>query len=200
MENDEVILKLLILGDMSVGKTTLLLKYVDNYTPDIYISTFGVDYKIKNIVYNNIKITLQIWDTAGEERYRVITKSFVKGADGVIYMYDITQKDSFINIKKWIEETEAQSLNAQKIIVGNKIDLEENREVTEEMKEKLKKELNVDIIEISAKQGINIDQAFDKLVKKILGDMKKEEIFAIFSRNANASFSNFSVKEKKKCC
>ena len=98
MLNDKIILKILILGDMSVGKTTLLLKYIDNYTPELYISTLGIDYKTKNIVYNNTNIILQIWDTAGQEKFQVVTKSFVKGSDGIIYMYDITQKQSFINI------------------------------------------------------------------------------------------------------
>ena len=157
--SDEVILKFLILGDITVGKTTLLLKYIDNFTPEIYISTLGVDYKTKNIVFNGIKVSLQIWDTAGQERYKVITKSFVKGTDGIIFMYDITQKESFINIKKWIEETEGENPGeVKKIIVGNKIDKEEDRQVTDEMKEKLSKEVDIDLIEVSAKKGIDVDK------------------------------------------
>jgi Ras-related protein Rab-1A len=200
--SDEVILKFLILGDITVGKTTLLLKYIDNFTPEIYISTLGVDYKTKNIVFNGIKVSLQIWDTAGQERYKVITKSFVKGTDGIIFMYDITQKESFINIKKWIEETEGENPgDVKKIIVGNKIDKEEDRQVTDEMKEKLSKEVDIDLIEVSAKKGIDVDKVFDILVEKILGNMTTEQILKKYGRSwTESSFSSHVPRGKKKCC
>ena len=200
--SDEVILKFLILGDITVGKTTLLLKYIDNFTPEIYISTLGVDYKTKNIVFNGIKVSLQIWDTAGQERYKVITKSFVKGTDGIIFMYDITQKESFINIKKWIEETEGENPgDVKKIIVGNKIDKEEDRQVTDEMKEKLSKEVDIDLIEVSAKKGIDVDKVFDILVEKILGNMTTEQILKKYGRSwTESSFSSHVATKKKKCC
>jgi len=200
--SDEVILKFLILGDITVGKTTLLLKYIDNFTPEIYISTLGVDYKTKNIVYNGTKVTLQIWDTAGQERYRVITKSFIKGTDGIIFMYDITQKESFINVKKWIEETEGENPgDVKKIIVGNKIDKEEDRQVTDEMKEKLNKEVDIDLIEVSAKKGIDVDKVFDILVEKILGNMTTEQILKKYGRSwTESSFSSHDPRRKKKCC
>ena len=202
MSNDEIILKILILGDMSVGKTTLLLKYIDNYTPELYISTLGIDYKTKNIVYNNTNIILQIWDTAGQEKFQVVTKSFVKGSDGIIYMYDITQKQSFINIKRWLEDTEDYSLRAKKIIVGNKIDMEERREVTEEMKNKLLNEIDIDLVEISAKKDRNVNEVFDKLVKIIIGDLTKEDIIKKFGRTMSVSSLNSVdiMKKKKKCC
>ena len=202
MLNDEIILKILILGDMSVGKTTLLLKYIDNYTPELYISTLGIDYKTKKIVYNNTNIILQIWDTAGQEKFQVVTKSFVKGSDGIIYMYDITQKQSFINIKRWLEDTEDYSLRAKKIIVGNKIDMEERREVTEEMKNKLLNEIDIDLVEISAKKDRNVNEVFDKLVKIIIGDLTKEDIIKKFGRTMSVSSLNSVdiMKKKKKCC
>ena len=202
MLNDEIILKILILGDMSVGKTTLLLKYIDNYTPELYISTLGIDYKTKNIVYNNTNIILQIWDTVGQEKFQVVTKSFVKGSDGIIYMYDITQKQSFINIKRWLEDTEDYSLRAKKIIVGNKIDMEERREVTEEMKNKLLNEIDIDLVEISAKKDRNVNEVFDKLVKIIIGDLTKEDIIKKFGRTMSVSSLNSVdiMKKKKKCC
>ena len=200
--SDEVILKFLILGDITVGKTTLLLKYIDNFTPEIYISTLGVDYKTKNLVYNGTKVTLQIWDTAGQERYRVITKSFIKGTDGIIFMYDITQKESFINVKKWIEETEGENPgDVKKIIVGNKIDKEEDRQVTDEMKEKLNKEVDIDLIEVRAKKGIDVDKVFDILVEKILGNMTTEQILKKYGRSwTQSSFSSHVERKKKKCC
>lgn len=201
MLSEEVTLKILLLGDMTVGKTTLLLKYIDNYTPDLYISTLGIDYKTKNITYNDAQICLQIWDTAGQERYQVITKSFVKGTDGIIYMYDITNKQSFTNIKQWLEDTQEYSFGAKKIIVGNKIDMEEKREVSEEMKERLCKEMDVDLVEVSAKKGTDVNEAFDKLIKSILGNMTKEEIIKKFGRTmSESSLNTNTTKKKKKCC
>ena len=188
---DEIILKIIILGDMMVGKTTFLLKYIDNFAPKLYISTMGIDYKIKKIKYKDIDVLLQIWDTAGQERYKVITKSFVKGADAIIYMYDITNKESFINIKKWIEDTDEYSFNAKKIIIGNKIDMEEKREVTDEMKDNLINEMNIEIMEVSAKnENNNINEVFDVLLKNIFGDLTKDKIFRKFARKySQGSFS-----------
>ena len=200
---DEIILKIIILGDMMVGKTTFLLKYIDNFAPKLYISTMGIDYKIKKIKYKDIDVLLQIWDTAGQERYKVITKSFVKGADAIIYMYDITNKESFINIKKWIEDTDEYSFNAKKIIIGNKIDMEEKREVTDEMKDNLINEMNIEIMEISAKnENNNINEVFDVLLKNIFGDLTKDKIFRKFARKySQGSFSTQEIKTKpKKCC
>ena len=200
---DEIILKIIILGDMMVGKTTFLLKYIDNFAPKLYISTMGIDYKIKKIKYKDIDVLLQIWDTAGQERYKVITKSFVKGADAIIYMYDITNKESFINIKKWIEDTDEYSFNAKKIIIGNKIDMEEKREVTDEMKDNLINEMNIEIMEISAKnENNNINEVFDVLLNTIFGDLTKDKIFRKFARKySQGSFSTQEIKTKpKKCC
>jgi small GTP-binding protein len=200
---DEITLKIIILGDMMVGKTTFLLKYVDNFSPKLYISTAGIDYKIKKIKYNDIDITLQIWDTAGQERYKVITKSFVKGVDGIIFMYDITNKESFINIKKWIEDTEEYSFNTKKIIIGNKIDMEEKREVNDEMKEKLINEMNIDIMEVSAKnENDDINEVFDVLLKNIIGNLTKDNIFKKFARKySQGSLSSQDIKTKhKRCC
>ena len=200
---DEIILKIIILGDMMVGKTTFLLKYIDNFAPKLYISTMGIDYKIKKIKYKDIDVLLQIWDTAGQERYKVITKSFVKGADAIIYMYDITNKESFINIKKWIEDTDEYSFNAKKIIIGNKIDMEEKREVSDEMKDNLINEMNIEIMEVSAKnENNNINEVFDVLLKNIFGDLTKDKIFRKFARKySQGSFSTQEIKTKpKKCC
>ena len=200
---DEIILKIIILGDMMVGKTTFLLKYIDNFAPKLYISTMGIDYKIKKIKYKDIDVLLQIWDTAGQERYKVITKSFVKGADAIIYMYDITNKESFINIKKWMEDTDEYSFNAKKIIIGNKIDMEEKREVTDEMKDNLINEMNIEIMEVSAKnENNNINEVFVVLLKNIFGDLTKDKIFRKFARKySQGSFSTQEIKTKpKKCC
>ena len=200
--SDDIILKILLLGDMTVGKTTLLLKYVDNFLPDTYISTMGVDYKMKKIEYKNIEVTLQIWDTAGQERYRALTKSYLKGSDGILFLYDITKKESFDSIKNWIECT-AEHSNVTKITVGNKIDMEEKREVTEEMKQNFHKDYDFEDIEISAKKGINVEKVFELLVEKILGDMNRDQIVKKYGRrysDGSSIVSHLDQSCKKKCC
>ena len=202
--DDEVTLKFIILGDSGVGKTNLLLRYVGESFSENYIATLGIDFKMKNIIYNDIKIALQIWDTAGQERFRSITKSFLKGTDGIIFMYDISKKDSFLNLKNWIAEIDNSKLPDVKFVIcGNKIDLEENREVTEEMKKKLSKEFETDIIEISAKKGIKIEEPFDMLINKIFNNMNKEQIFRRYANSFSegSSLSSLNIeKKKKKCC
>ena len=202
--DDEVTLKFIILGDSGVGKTNLLLRYVGESFSENYIATLGIDFKMKNIIYNDVKIALQIWDTAGQERFRSITKSFLKGTDGIIFMYDISKKDSFLNLKNWIAEIDDSKLPDVKFVIcGNKIDLEENREVTEEMKKKLSKEFETDIIEISAKKGIKIEEPFDKLINKIFNNMNKEQIFRRYANSFSegSSLSSLNIeKKKKKCC
>ena len=202
--DDEVTLKFIILGDSGVGKTNLLLRYVGESFSENYIATLGIDCKMKNIIYNDVKIALQIWDTAGQERFRSITKSFLKGTDGIIFMYDISKKDSFLNLKNWIAEIDNSKLPDVKFVIcGNKIDLEENREVTEEMKKKLSKEIDSEIIEISAKKGIKIEEPFDKLINKIFNNMNKEQIFRRYANSFSegSSLSSLNIeKKKKKCC
>ena len=202
--DDEVTLKFIILGDSGVGKTNLLLRYVGESFSENYIATLGIDFKMKNIIYNDVKIALQIWDTAGQERFRSITKSFLKGTDGIIFMYDISKKDSFLNLKNWISEIDNSKLPDVKFVIcGNKIDLEENREVTEEMKKKLSKEFETDIIEISAKKGIKIEEPFDMLINKIFNNMNKEQIFRRYANSFSegSSLSSLNIeKKKKKCC
>ena len=94
-ENNDINLKILILGDSSVGKTSLLLQYSDGYFPTVYVATIGVEYKLKTLKINGIDINLQIWDTAGQERFKSITKNFIKDSDGILFVYDITQKKNF---------------------------------------------------------------------------------------------------------
>ena len=143
MENKsfhELSLNILLIGDSSVGKTNILLKYVGVpfYEKSIYTTT-GVEFKKKTIIKGKYIITLQIWDTSGQERYRSITQSFLRNADGVIFVYDITNKKTFNKIKEWILDLEFSREEAQfkSIICGNNLELEEKREVKFEDLKKL---------------------------------------------------------------
>ena len=203
-EEPEINLKILILGDSSVGKTSLLLKYADGYFPTIYVATIGVEYKIKKININGADINLQIWDTAGQERFRSITKNFMKGADGIMYVYDITQKSSFDNLKSWIRSSEESTEGFKKLIAGNKSDLEIDRVIQKESLIKYCEDKNIKGLEVSAKTGSKVNEAFETLARLIVGKMSKEEIIKKYSeiaRDRGLSINNKeNKKEKKKCC
>ena len=194
-------LKLLIIGDSNVGKTSMLLNYTDNYFPESHLATIGVEYKVKEIKTDKYNIALQIWDTAGQERFRSITKSFFRNTNGILFVYDITSRRSFQSLKDWIKDSEMHDSGFEKILVGNKIDLEAKREVqTDELKEYgLKKK--IDIIETSAKERINIDEAFKKIVDLILGNKDEKKILEEFGVKTNNEINlDKNVTKKDGCC
>ena len=202
---DEIILKILVLGDSSVGKTSLLLKYVDDYFPNVYVTTIGVEYKTKTVKINDLNITLQIWDTAGQERFRSLAKSFMQGADGILFVYDITNKQSFDSIRNWIRQTEDVNSSFQKIIVGNKSDLNNQRVVSSEILDKFcSNNCKAKGIETSAKLGTNVTEVFDILAKDILGNLTKEQIKEKFCKKEkeakNLKHCNNKNNSKKKFC
>ena len=203
--NAEIRIKLLIIGDSAVGKTSMLLKYTDNFFPESHLATIGVEFKTKEVEYNGYKIELQIWDTAGQERFKSITKSFFRNANGIIFVYDITQKNSFKNVKDWIKDSEANDYGFQRILVGNKIDLQNKREVLLEDAKEWADKKNLEVIEASAKTGANIDKAVMKLIDLILQNKTKEEImnkFGVNEKKSTEKLTNNGEKNKKtkKCC
>ena len=194
-------LKLLIIGDSNVGKTSMLLNYTDNYFPESHLATIGVEYKVKEIKTDKYNIALQIWDTAVQERFRSITKSFFRNTNGILFVYDITNRKSFQSVKDWIKDSEMHDSGFDKILVGNKIDLEKKREVqTEELKEYgLKKK--IDTIETSAKERINIDEAFKKIVDLILSNKDEKKIIEDFGVKTNNDINlNKNNTKKEGCC
>ncbi|CAL5322901.1 unnamed protein product [Camellia sinensis] len=127
----DYLFKLLLIGDSGVGKSCLLLRFADDSYLDSYISTIGVDFKIRTVEQDGKTIKLQIWDTAGQERFRTITSSYYRGAHGIIIVYDITDQESFNNVKQWLNEIDRYaSENVNKLLVGNKCDLTDNRAVS----------------------------------------------------------------------
>ena len=196
--NDHIKLKLLIIGDSAVGKTSMLLKYTDNFFPESHLATIGVEFKTKDIQYNGYNINLQVWDTAGQERFKSITKSFFRNANGIIFVYDITQKNSFKNVKDWIKDSEANDTGFKRILVGNKIDLQNKRQVQlNEVKDWADKK-NLEVIEASAKTGANIDKAVMKLIELILQNKSKYEIMKQFGpEKKEGGQLNKDTKENK---
>jgi len=165
--------KLLIIGDSGVGKSCLLLRFADDIFTDSFISTIGVDFKIKTIDIDGAIVKLQIWDTAGQERFRTITSSYYRGAHGIIVVYDVTEQKSFTNITKWLKEidTFAGPL-VQKVLVGNKCDMANERVVSTESGKELATKLNIPFVETSAKDSVNVENAFQIMARDIK-DKKK---------------------------
>uniref|UniRef100_A0A3P9I1C5 small monomeric GTPase n=1 Tax=Oryzias latipes TaxID=8090 RepID=A0A3P9I1C5_ORYLA len=164
--------KLLIIGNSSVGKTSVLFRYADDSFNPAYVSTVGIDFKVKTVFRNEKRIKLQIWDTAGQERYRSITTAYYRGADGFLLMYDITNQESFNAVRDWATQVQHySSKDAQVILVGNKCDMEDDRLITREDGQRLADERGFLFFEASAKENINVKQVFEHLVDVICEQM-----------------------------
>ncbi|XP_063721201.1 ras-related protein Rab-3-like [Symsagittifera roscoffensis] len=164
-QNFDYMFKLLIIGNSSVGKTSFLFRYADDSFTSAFVSTVGIDFKVKTVVRNNKRVKLQIWDTAGQERYRTITTAYYRGAMGFILMYDITNDDSFVSVQDWSTQIKTYSWdNAQVILVGNKCDMDAERIVKAQRGRDLADQLNIEFFETSAKENVNVKEVFDRLV------------------------------------
>ncbi len=198
-------LKILLIGDSQVGKTSLLLKYTEHIFPEEHITTIGVEYKDKFVIKDNYNIRLQIWDTAGQERFRSITKNIYRNAHGVLFVYDITNKESFLNIKNWIKDLQNVGNDIKGVILGNKIDLEQKREVQKELAQELANKNEMPFLETSAKQNIKVNEGFDLMINELLKDKSENEIIEMFSRKTRSDLSISTRKtvestKKRGCC
>ena len=193
MSTEECVYKVLLLGESTVGKTCFLMKYTDRSFQDIHMATIGLDYRLKSMKLKSGKnIKLQIWDTAGQDRFRAITKNYYKGSHGVLLMYDITNVQSFENVKTWVTQIkEEASKDVIIYMTANKIDLESDRKVSKEEGEELAKELGFPFVETSAKSGINISETFEDLV---------ERIDQVYGNTVQKPAKLFKAKEKGGCC
>ncbi|XP_067416539.1 ras-related protein Rab-3D [Emydura macquarii macquarii] len=173
-QNFDYMFKLLIIGNSSVGKTSFLFRYADDSFTSAFVSTVGIDFKVKTVYRNEKRVKLQIWDTAGQERYRTITTAYYRGAMGFLLMYDIANQESFNAVQDWATQIKTYSWdNAQVILVGNKCDLEDDRVVATEDGKRLADELGFEFFEASAKDNINVKQVFERLVDIICEKMNE---------------------------
>ena len=170
-------IKIMIIGETRVGKTSLISKYCNNeFSGGQYLSTIGIDFQIKILNINSKKIRLQIWDTAGEERFRNIAKNYFQSSDGFLVVYDITNKESFDTLDYWIEEIKSNSQALSKmILIGNKCDKEEERKIKKDDGKDYAKKKQIKFFEVSAKDGTNVNDVFEMLVKDILKSYSPSE-------------------------
>ena len=197
MEKDyDILFKLIIVGDTLVGKSSLLSKYVDELFLKSIEPTIGVDFKVKTIKVKEKYIKLQIWDTAGREKFHNIITRYFRGSSGILLLYDITNKESFKNISKWIKLNENSTSNENiKVLVGNKCDLDDNRVVSEEEGKKLADDYDMIFFEASAKTGKNINEIFYSLVTKIVNS--ENEKSQITNKTKDLFNRNLITNEKK---
>ncbi|XP_068690789.1 ras-related protein Rab-10-like [Montipora capricornis] len=199
--------KILLLGDAGVGKTSLMWRFSEDVFKRTYISTIGIDFKLRTIEMEGKRVRLQIWDTAGQERFHAISVSYYRSAMGIVLVYDITRRHSFENISKWLRNiNEHAKDDVVKLLVGNKSDLEENaRAVKREEGEQLAEEYDMNFFETSAMENNCIEEAFQRIAKDIMekiveewGKKKHDEP----ARKALDELSRTKIKSKahSNCC
>ncbi|CAB3402191.1 unnamed protein product [Caenorhabditis bovis] len=198
----DYLFKLLIIGDSGVGKSSLLLRFADNTFSENYITTIGVDFKIRTMDIDGQKIKLQIWDTAGQERFRTITSTYYRGTHGVVVVYDVTNGESFGNVKRWLLEIENNCDTVQKVLVGNKCEAESQRVVLESDARSYADSMNIKFFETSAKEDRNVEPMFQCITRLVLNAKLANPDTSSPRQNRSGGVSlkeTGSHNQKKKC-
>ena len=192
-------LSIITLGDTTVGKTCLAQRFIGQEFKDIKLSTIGQECFIKIVNINNHEIKIKIWDTAGQERYRSIAISSIRNANGVLLVYDITKKNTYETLEYWFKQIKnvLEIKDTPIVLIGNKIDLKDSREVLYEKGEEFAKDHGIKFFECSAKSKINVDEAFNCLINDIY--KKHENEFTIEDKNINLSDKKKKEKKKEWC-
>ena len=202
-ENYDFIFKVLLLGNSDVGKSSLLLRYVDSVWNDAFVPTIGVDFKVKTLTINEKKVKMQIWDTAGQERFRTVVSTYFRGAHGILLLYDVTNRDSFKNLESWLIEIEKNAKEkVLKILIGNKCDLTDDREIQSDEGKAFALRNGMEFMETSAKMNTNVTEAFETLGKLMIQFNSKSNT-ATQKKNENKNLkasSGMNLKTKKSCC
>jgi len=207
----EMIFKIIIVGDLSSGKTNIVTQYISHKFVQDSQPTIGVEMFNKDFQINEDKVSAQIWDTAGQEKYNALTSSYYKGAKGALVVYDITQESTFLKVEQFVKDLREKSdKNVYMILVGNKIDLEENRKISKEEGKILADKLKMGFFEVSAKNGTGIEDLFKNLIDNVYEknnrEFKSMASIEIEMEDANKinlipkNDNNANIKKKKKCC
>jgi len=202
----DYLFKLVLIGDSGVGKSCLLLRFADDNFTDSYISTIGVDFRFRTITIDKKTVKLQIWDTAGQERFRTITSAYYRGADGIIMVYDVTSSESFDHVEEWLSEVDRYANeNTSKLLVGNKADLIEEKQVPEETAQRFAEKLGISFLETSAKTSTNVDAAFLTMAKELIKNREKASPSSgggggNRSGKGGVTLKTVNPQRKQKCC
>ena len=194
---NKVDIKLITLGDSHVGKSSLIIKYIDNKFSNVYMSTIGFDLKHKQITLKDgIEAKIMIYDTAGQERFKSLAANYIKKANGILLVYDISEHSTFENIGMWMESiTEEKGDKLPIVLVGNKADLTDERQVTYEEGKKLAEDKGFHFFETSCKDGANVSECFIDLAELVYEKSGKKLI-----QNSNKKLESGSSNKKKGCC
>ena len=193
----DVMFKLLIVGESGVGKTCILLRFADDSFEENFLSTIGVDFKVKEINVDEKRVKLQIWDSAGQERFKNITMSYYRNCSGIIIVYDVTNHTSFEKVGDWIQEVRRYVPNVPLMIIGNKCDMEEKRQVSSEEGRELADKHGLIFLETSAKNNMNIENTFTDLSRLLLKDSEGK----VKTEPKNqVNIAAAKPQKKKKCC
>lgn len=166
----DFLFKIVAVGDSGVGKSALTCRYTDNTFDESFISTLGIDFRIKTVVRAGKEIKLQIWDTAGQERFRALTRSYYRGCSGIFLVFDTTSFSSFQHLKFWLDDVQKFApADTVKIVIGTKSDMLDRREVTRKAAEDFCQIHGLQYVETSAKQAVGVDQAFNDMISQLLG-------------------------------
>ena len=202
----EKTVSILTLGETQVGKTSLILRFIDRVFYYDTKTTIGVDFKVKRINLLNKNVLVKIWDSAGQERFKTVTRQYYKNAEGVMLIYDVTSQKSFSMIEEWFKSIiENKRKDAQVILIGNKKDMV-NRVISAEQGESLAKKFEIKYYETSALSGENVDQVFEELAENILKiklNTEEEESISLSYNSERDGKKKNSEKDRDKkqpCC
>ena len=204
-DNYEMMFKVVLVGDSFVGKTNIMNKYLKDEFHEDSKATVGVEFGSKQFTIEGHSIKAQIWDTAGQERYKAITSAYYKGAKGAFVVYDITRKSSFESIDKWVNDlTAAADKKITIVVIGNKSDLEDQRQIPKEKGEEKAAKLEVAFLETSAFSGENLDKAFELMIneiyKKCHEEMLAENDLEIIEGGKDINLNKTDDNNAKKTC
>jgi Ras-related protein Rab-8A len=197
--------KLLLIGNSGVGKSCTLLRFTDDSFTPSFITTIGIDFKIRTIEVDDKRIKLQVWDTAGQERFRTITTAYYRGAMGVIIVYDVTDRNSFDQVDSWYQNVEEYARDKVSIVlIGNKCDLTDKRVITTDEGRRLAKRLGVNFFETSAKDKTGVDETFYEITRLITKRLVKEQAPRQKSESIRITKEQYDAfnakKSNSKCC
>ena len=202
----DIIYKVAIIGDSYTGKSSLLNRYINESFDNSFVSTIGVDFFIKNLTIKDKLVKIQLWDTAGQEQYANLIRSYFTNCTVGLIVYDITSRESFNKVEYWLK---IFKMNYEEdrpcFLVGTKSDLEKERDVTKKEGYDKAYSLNMDFIECSSKDNVNIDDIFDKLSNKIVDLIENEgfkptKVNGLKINNNNIHSMYMNDKQEAKCC